>query len=145
MIIQGQSSSWAKVTSGVPQGTALGPLLFLIYINDLASAIQHSSIRLFADDCVLFKAIRSASDCQGVQEDLNNVQSWCAKWQLRLNPSKCKAMNVTNKRNTIPCHYYIDAAAIDEVKTYRYLGVIVDTVVSRLLVPVTQCTMHIAP
>ena len=57
VIIQGQSSSWAKVTSGVPQGTALGPLLFLIYINDLASAIQHSSIRLFADDCVLFKAI----------------------------------------------------------------------------------------
>ena len=98
-----------------------------IYINDLASAIQHySSIRLFADDCVLFKAIRSASDCQGLQEDLNNVQSWCAKWQLRLNPSKCKAMNVTNKRNTIPCHYYIDAAAIDEVETYRYLGGIVD-------------------
>ena len=104
VIIQGQSSSWAKVTSGVPQGTALGPLLFLIYINDLASAIQHSSIRLFADDCVLFKAIRSASDCQGLQEDLNNVQNWCAKWQLRLNPSKCKPMNVTNKRNTIPCH-----------------------------------------
>ena len=68
MIIQGQSSSWAKVTSGVPQGTALGPLLFLIYINDLASAIQHSSIRLFADDCVLFKAIRSATIVKGCKK-----------------------------------------------------------------------------
>ena len=126
VIIQGQSSNWVKVTSGVPQGTVLGPLLFLIYINDLANAIRHSSIRLFADDCVLFKAVRSASDCEELQEDLGNIQSWCAKWQLRLNPAKCKAMNVTNKRNTIPCHYQIDAAVIEEVDSYKYLGVTVD-------------------
>ena len=75
MIIQDQASTWFKVTSGVPQGTALGPLLFLIYTNDLANAIRHSSIRLFADDCDLFKAVRSASDCEGLQEDLGKIQS----------------------------------------------------------------------
>ena len=76
MIIQGQSSTWVKVTSGVPQSTVLGPFIFLIYINDLANAIHHSSIRLFADDCVLFKAVRSTSDCEGLQENLSNIQSW---------------------------------------------------------------------
>ena len=102
MIIQGQSSTWVKVTSGVPQGTVLGPLLFLIYINDLANAIRHSSIRLFADDCVLFKAVRSASDCEGLQEDLSNIQSWCAKWKLRLNPKQSNECNKQKKYHPLP-------------------------------------------
>ena len=83
-------------------------------------------IHSFADECVLLKAVRSASDCEGLQEYLGSIQSWCAKWQLQWNSTKCKAMNVTNKRNTIPCHYYIDAAVIEKVDSYRYLGGIVD-------------------
>ena len=90
--------------------------------------IHHPSIKLFANDCILFKAVRRVSDCEGLQADLRNVQTWCAKWQLRLNQSKCKAMNVTNKRNIIPCHYQMNGAAIEKVDSYRYihLGVIVD-------------------
>ena len=84
-------------TSVVLQGTVLGPLLFLIYINDLANAICHPSIRLLPDNCVLFKAARSASDCEGLQENLSNIQSWCTKWHLQLNLTKCEAVNVTNK------------------------------------------------
>ncbi len=75
VVIDGETSSSSSVTSGVPQGTVLGPTLFLLFINDIASNIS-SSIRLFADDCVVYRAVRSADDHILLQNDLNKLVEW---------------------------------------------------------------------
>ena len=94
VLIDGQSSDWTNVSSGVPQGSVLGPLLFLIYVNDVGSGLC-SSTRLFADDCTLYREVTSPRDCEQLQEDLNAVYRWTQIWQLSLNQSKCKVMRVT--------------------------------------------------
>ena len=94
-VIDGETSSPAKVTSGVPQGTVLGPTLFLIYINDIAENIK-SNIRLFADDCVVYRQIDSTPDHVILQEDLNNLFDWSNTWQMKFNVDKCVIMNIGN-------------------------------------------------
>ena len=79
------------VESGVPQGTVLGPLLFLIYINDLPNNI-HSTVRLFAEDCVLYWEINNQLDSQELQKDLDELTKWEHDWQMHFNPDKCFVM-----------------------------------------------------
>ena len=67
------------MSSGVPQGSVVGPLLFSIYINDLADTVS-SKLRLFADDAVLYRRVSSLNDCRGIQEDLDRISSWCERW-----------------------------------------------------------------
>ena len=93
VIIDGEHSTWTQVISGVPQGTVLGPLLFLTYINDLPSNI-HSSIRLFAYDCVLYTEIKNESDSQELQKDLNSLMKWEYDWQMHFNPQQCFVMSL---------------------------------------------------
>ena len=81
------------VISGVPQGTVLGPLLFLSYINNISDGIS-SSMRLFADDCLLFTTIRNQEDSDKLQEDLEKISQWCEKWQISLNINKCKLLEI---------------------------------------------------
>lgn len=116
-------SSPCSVTSGMPQGSVLGPLLFLIYINDLPISIN-STIRLFADDCVIYRVIKSASDSSLLQSDLNKVSSWCNIWLMRLNTNKCKVMRISHRsanENLIP--YNISGSLLEQVTTYKYLGI----------------------
>lgn len=93
--INSSCSEILDVTSGVTQGSVLGPLLFLIYINDIVSAPHPSvNIRLFADDCVLFKEISSPDDQQLMSASLNDIQSWCCTWDMKLNFEKnCLSAN----------------------------------------------------
>lgn len=109
------------VYSGVPQGSVLGPLLFLIYINDLPSCVS-SNIHLFADDCVIFREITSNNDATILQSDLNAISAWCNTWQMELNITKCKAMRVTRRTNPPPA-YHIANTPLDCVSSYKYLGV----------------------
>ena len=93
----GHFSIDAKITSGVPQGSVLGPLLFLIYINDLPNCVQNSVCRLFADDCILYQRIRSSQDSDKLQADLEQLQKLESIWLMEFNTSKCQAISITNK------------------------------------------------
>lgn len=103
----------------------LGPLLFLIFINDLPNAIS-SCIRLFADDCVLYRRISTPDDQALLQRDLNLIETWCATWLMQLNISKCKFMHVSRKRNNLSYPYSLNSTPLSETESYRYLGIIVN-------------------
>ncbi|XP_065296698.1 uncharacterized protein [Dermacentor albipictus] len=109
------------VHSGVPQGSVLGPLLFLIYINDLPSSVS-SHIHLFADDCVIFREITSSDDVTALQTDLNAISLWCKTWLMELNITKCKSLRVSRTCNSIPT-YSLDHVLLESVSSYKYLGV----------------------
>ena len=94
MVLDGQASDQVLVLSGVPQGSVLGPVLFLIIINDLPGNIR-SSVRLFADDCVLYRNIKYPIDSQILQDDLNSLAQWETNWQMKFNVAKCHSMRVT--------------------------------------------------
>ena len=90
VILGGAQSSSISVTSGVPQGplaqgTVLRPILFLIYINDLPDCIKHSTIRLFADNCIIYRQILNDNDTLLLQEDINAITNWASTWLMRFN------------------------------------------------------------
>ena len=127
VIVNGESSKWQKVTSGVPQGSVLGPVLFLIFINDLPDAMT-CTIRLFADDTKLYSPIRGHQDEEKLQGDLFNACEWANKWQMVFNVKKCKTMHIGQ---TQASEYYMkDSAAkicqIQTCKNEKDLGVIFD-------------------
>ena len=93
VVVNGHCSSSTQVTSGVPQGFVIGPLLFLIYVNDLPDWIK-SEMRMFADDTKIWKKITELKDCSELQEDLTRLQQWSETWLLQFHPDKCKVMHV---------------------------------------------------
>ena len=122
--IDGEMSHPIPVTSGVPQGTVLGPLMFLLYINDIGEMIDSNTrVKLFADDCLLFRPIREPKDQTQLQEDLNHLKSWADTWQMSFNPQKCEAMHITRSRKTKPHTYQIMGVNLKDVDQCRYLGV----------------------
>ena len=112
-----------NVCSGVPQGSVLGPLLFLIYINDIVDACT-CQIRLFADDVVLYGNVESGDERDRcLQDNLNLVSTWCSQWLMNINVSKCAVMRMTrNKRSVMPKYVLYDSE-IRTVNHYKYLGV----------------------
>ena len=92
VVVDGEVSNWKSVLSGVPQGSILGPILFLIYINDLDDDIT-SKVLKFADDTKVFRKIESDADRQQLQDDLNKLNEWSDKWQMLFNYGKCKCLH----------------------------------------------------
>ena len=99
VVLDGTHSDSAPVISGVPQGSCLGPILFLIFINDLPNGIL-SNVRLFADDCVLYRNIYSHQDCIELQKDLLKLGIWEQTWLMKFNVSKCHSMRISRHRQT---------------------------------------------
>ena len=91
-------SSTDLVTSGVPQGSILGPLLFVLYVNDLPSCFKYSKSLLYADDLKLYIPVSEKFDCELLQLDINSLSDWCVTWKLKLNLSKCNVITFTNKK-----------------------------------------------
>ena len=98
VVLDGQASDPVPVLSGVPQGSVLELILFLIFINDLLDDIR-SSVRLFADDCVLYRDIYSIQDCMTLQEDLTSLGQWEADWQMKFIVAKWHSMRVTRHQH----------------------------------------------
>ena len=94
VVLDGRASDPVPVLSGVPQGSVLGPVLFLIFMNNLHDNIR-SSVSLFADECVLYRNINFPIDCQILQDDPNSLALWETDWQMKLNVAKCHSMRVT--------------------------------------------------
>ena len=122
----GTASEWRKVTSGVPQGSVLGPLLFILYINDLPELVK-THCKLFADDAKIYKEISSIKDLEDIQDDLYELCKWTAKWLLFFNLKKCKVMHLGINN---PCWEYKmtnkcgKVVTIYEVEREKDLGII---------------------
>ena len=121
VVIEGQASDWLTVTSGVPQGSILGPLLFLAYINDLPYSVTCNS-DLFADDTVLHRHIENRSDCVLLQEDLTSASEWCKSWLVTLKTEKCEVLHITRKKDPIRCQYSLNNLLLPEVDHHKHLG-----------------------
>ena len=123
VVLDGQASDPVPVLSGVPQGSVLGPVLFLIFINDLPDNIR-SSVRLFADVCVLYRNIKSPIDRQILQDDLNSLSQWETDWQMKYNVAKCHSMRVTRHLpdKQILFDYTLHQQKLEQVQSAKYLG-----------------------
>ena len=91
VVVDGEVSSWKSVLSGVPQGSVLGPILFLLYINDLEEGVTGKILK-FADDTKLFRKVKEIGDKQNLQDDMDTLVKWSEKWQMLFNFGKCKCL-----------------------------------------------------
>ena len=118
VVVEGEKSRPVDVGSGVPQGTVLGPLLFLCHINDLPECVK-SQIRLFADDCLLYRPINSIEDHQILQQDLNKLQTRAKDWGMKFNAKKCYLLSSRTKTS----HFYtINDQILKQVQDNPFLG-----------------------
>ena len=114
-----------NVLSGVPQGTVLGPLLFLVYINDITDQVSPGTLcRLFADDCLLYRPIHSLEDQLILQRDLDALQRWTELWGMRFNLKKCYIMHVRRTESSkMPYFYELCDTVLLSVTDSKYLGI----------------------
>ena len=123
VVLNGKKSNTIPVKSGVPQGSVLGPILFTMFVNDLPLVVS-SPVYMFADDTKIFCVVRTSEDYSVLQHDLDLLYEWSICWQLKFNILKCKHMHLG------PMHhygsYYLDGTVIDNIDSYKDLGIILD-------------------
>ena len=125
--VNGTLSDHANVLSGIPQGSVLGPILFVIYINDLPNEVA-SDVLLFADDTKIFRCIKSIPDSLYLQDDLQKLVNWSNRWLLKFNADKCHVLTLGKHENIVHAHNYkMDGVELEHVFEEKDLGVIVDT------------------
>lgn len=124
-VLNGSFSEWSKVESGVPQGSVLGPLAFVIYINDLDSCTQEIKImNKFADDTKLGHVIKTENDSYVLQKSLNNLLEWASTWCMEFNVKKCKVMHVGRKNNKF--EYCMNGVNLSKVSHEKDIGIIIN-------------------
>lgn len=124
--ISGYESSKYAVTSGVPQGSVLGPLLFILFINDIITCLQYSKGLLFADDFKIFLGITSRADCLKLQVDINSIYEWSCRNRLYFNIQKCKVISYSTRKEFIMHDYKMNLNNIPRVTEMKDLGVYFD-------------------
>jgi hypothetical protein len=122
VLLEGTHSSTCAADSGVPQGTVLGLLLFLAFINDLPDSVI-SNARLFADDCLLHRVVKSNADQLQLQEDLHQLEKWEKTWQMSFNADKCFTLHISKKRKPTEYNYLLHNQVLEVAKDSKYLGV----------------------
>ena len=115
-------SSWSIVTSGVPQGSVLGPILFLIYVNDIDVGL-FSRISKFTDDTKLYRSVSSNQDVVDLQKDVNSVIKWCKDWQMKLNVDRCKVISFGH--GNVQPMYFLGNEQLEIRSAERDLGVMI--------------------
>jgi exonuclease III len=125
VVLKGFTSSSIDVPSGVPQGSHLGPLLFIIFINDLVTRLTCECL-LYADDIKIFKTVNSLNDCYVLQSDLNTVSDWCKDNFMTLNIDKCFVITFTTRRQSIVHDYTIENQPLKRSITANDLGILFD-------------------
>ena len=126
VVLNGAQSDPLPVVSGVPQGSVLGPLLFLVYIDGITSSVSHSKVTIFADDIALYKIIMNPRDYTYLQADISSISTWISTNELTLNFLKCCYMLFSRKRQpTLPANelFVGDSHALAQVSHYKYLGI----------------------
>lgn len=122
--VNGEQSGCLPVDSGVPQGSVLGPLLFLLYINDITTDLdQNVQIRLFADDCVLFQEITSINDQIHLNSSLAKIYEWCNTWDMKVNTDKTVVLRFARRKAPLSYIYRLGSSPLLEEAKYKYLGV----------------------
>ena len=124
VVVNGSASDWSPVTSGVPQGSVLGPLLFIIYINDLDDGLV-SKVSKFADDTKLGSNVAQLTGVESLREDLRKLGEWSEKWQMPFNLGKCKVMHIgsANPRSD----YSLLGSDIECTEVEKDLGVVISS------------------
>ena len=124
--VNGELSEPKKMTSGIPQGSVLGPLLFVVYINDLPDILQ-SQPYLFADDTKIFRIIKNNRDQQVLQEDLDRLHDWSSTWLLHFHPQKCKSMRIGKASDDIlKQDYNLDSHILEWTDLEKDIGLLID-------------------
>ena len=120
VVINGEESTSADVLSGVSQGSVIGPLLLIIYINDLPGEV-HTTVNMFADDTTIFTDTSRDEMAHELQEDIHRLYKWAEKWQLIFNADKCKVMHIAVKNQRLELQNVergpYDRAGNDEYRT----------------------------
>ena len=126
-VINGTHSAWAPVTSGIPQGSVLGPLLFVIFVNDMPDVVK-SFLYMFAGDSKLFTRVNATDGTSKLQDDLIALSNWTDTWQLTFNAKLCKTMHMGN--NNLKTTYSLTTSAgvslLEPTQADKDLGVLVD-------------------
>ena len=120
VVVDGEASSWKSVMSGVPQGSVLGPILFLVYINDFEEGVI-AEILKFADDTKLFRKTKEIGDKQKLQDDIGKLARWSEKWQMLFSFGKCKCLH-TGPGHT-GMNYEMGGDILRKIVKEKYLGV----------------------
>ena len=120
VVLEGESSNWTKVSSGVPQGSIVGPILFLLYVNDIPENLSCAS-EMFADDTLLFNSGNPSDVSSPIQDSLSQILDWCNESLLRMNPKKCESMRITRSKTPSLCSYNINSTSLN------HLGVILSS------------------
>ena len=121
--VDGTKSTWRDVLSGIPQGSVIGPILFVIFINDMPSEVKHNFCKLFADDCKLYGNVKLDEE-NSMQLDLTNLVDWSKRWQQPFNAKKCKAMHLGS--NNPKLAYQMNGHTLECISSEKDLGVLID-------------------
>ena len=126
--VEGASSCTTEVDSGVPQGTVLGPFSFLGFINYLNQQVSAgTTIRLFTDDCLLYRQIKYPKEQDNLQCDLESLEKWIKVWGMRFNPTKCTVLRSHRSQKPFTRLYSLYGEILSESSEAKYLGVVISS------------------
>ena len=125
VVINGTSSRWTAVGSGVPQGSQLGPILFLLFVNDMPNVVTSGTTAMFADDSKCYKVTNHHSDYLHLQQDLDALSNWSLCNELFFQPTECSNLRISRKRISPPRTYVLNGINVEVVTAEKDLSVMI--------------------